>query len=188
MSSGIFQEFTLHVRTNQRVIPCIYALLPSKNQNTYDGFFQEIFIRVAAIGNPPTSMLFDFEVAAINSFSEILPNTSVSGCFYHLPANIWARIQEVGLQERYNNDPKFALHLRMIAALAFFPPGNIVNVFERCIHWKGPQKCCAWLTVILHRIVAYAPPYQLGEAKNQQSYRGSHLRFQSSCVSYHPLF
>ena len=34
----------------------------------------------------------------------------------------------MGLQERYNND---RLHLRKIAALAFIPPGNVSNVFER---------------------------------------------------------
>ena len=30
--------------------------------------FQEIFDRVAAIGNPPTSMILDFEIAALNHF------------------------------------------------------------------------------------------------------------------------
>ena len=108
----------------------LYGLLPNKNQSKYNRFFRETFNRVAAIGNPPTSMLFDFEVAAINSFSEKFPNASISGCFYHLPANIWKKIQEVCLQERYNNDPEFALHLR-IAAFAFIPPGNVVNAFER---------------------------------------------------------
>lgn len=39
--------------------------------------------------------------------------------------------QEVGLQEEYNNNPEFALHLRMIATLAFIPPGNVINAFER---------------------------------------------------------
>ena len=37
----------------------------------------------------------------------------------------------MGLQEKYNNDPEFALQLRMIATLAFIPPGNVINAFER---------------------------------------------------------
>ena len=44
---------------------------------------------------------------------------------------MWKKIQEGGLQERYNNNLEFSLHLRMIAALAFFPLGNVVNPFER---------------------------------------------------------
>ena len=82
-----------------------------------------MFIRVAAIGNPPTPMLFDFEVTAIRrySLSEILSNTGISGCYYHLLVNIWTKIQEVGLPEWYNNDSEFASHLKMITALAFVP-------------------------------------------------------------------
>ena len=70
MFGGIFQVYTVHVRANQRVLACIYGILPKKNQNT-------TFNRVAAIGNPPTSMIFDSEVAPINSFSEIFPNTNI---------------------------------------------------------------------------------------------------------------
>ena len=36
------------------------------------------------------------------------------------------RVQQSGLQECYINDPEFALHLRMISALAFLPP----NMFK----------------------------------------------------------
>ena len=47
------------------------------------------------------------------------------GCFYHLCSNIWKRIQQSGLQERYINDPEFALHLRTINALASAPPSDV---------------------------------------------------------------
>ena len=63
-----FQVYTVHVKTKQQVIPCIYGPLPNKNQNTYNRFFREIFNRVAAIGNPPASMLFDFEVLLLTHF------------------------------------------------------------------------------------------------------------------------
>ena len=51
------------------------------------------------------------------------------GCFYHLCSNMWKRIQQSGLQERYINDPEFALHLRMISALEFVPPNDVQNSF-----------------------------------------------------------
>ena len=129
-----FQVYLVHIRTNQQVIPCIYGLLPNKNQNTYNRFFQEIFIKVAAIGNLPTSMLFDFHVASINSFSGILPNTSKSGCFYHLSVNRSTKIQYVSLQERCNNDPEFALHLLVFTKKRFFRNGSektLVRTLER---------------------------------------------------------
>ena len=97
----------VHVRTNQRVPFIIYGLLPNKNQNTYKKFFKRISGRVAAIGNPPRSMLFDFEVATINIFSETFPNTPFIIC-----QQIYGKNQELGLQKRNNNDPEFTvLHL-----------------------------------------------------------------------------
>ena len=53
------------------------------------------------------------------------------GCFYHLCSNICKRIQQSGLQERYINDPEFALHLRMITALAFLPPNDVQNSIDQ---------------------------------------------------------
>ena len=53
------------------------------------------------------------------------------GCFYYLCSNMWKRIQQSGLQERYINDPEFALHLRMISALAFVPPNDVQNLFDQ---------------------------------------------------------
>ena len=53
------------------------------------------------------------------------------GCFYHLCSNMWKRIQQSGLQERYINDPEFNLHLRMISVLAFAPPNHVQNSFDQ---------------------------------------------------------
>ena len=78
---------------------------PNINQNAYNRFYQEIFNWVAAIGNLPTSVLFDFEVFDINSFFEIFQKTSTNGWFYHLPD--MEKTIEVSLQERYSNNPEF---------------------------------------------------------------------------------
>ena len=51
--------------------------------------------------------------------------------FYHLCSNMWKRIQQSKLQERYINDAKFALHFRMISALVFVPPNDVQNSFDQ---------------------------------------------------------
>ena len=53
------------------------------------------------------------------------------GCFYHISSSMWKRIQQSRLQEGYINDPEFALHLRMISALAFVPPNDVQNSFDQ---------------------------------------------------------
>ena len=59
-----------------------------------------------------------------------LTQADVSGCFYHLLSNVWKLIQYYGLQVQYKNDANFAIHMRMIAALAFVPPNDIIASFD----------------------------------------------------------
>ena len=49
----------------------------------------------------------------------------IKGCFFHVSSNMWKHIQSDGLQERHNEDPQFALHLHMLAALAFVLENNV---------------------------------------------------------------
>ena len=98
----------------------------------YTDFFTTILNSVRRInnnGNDPDGFLVDFELAAINAIQNVLPGSQVSGCFYHLSSSLWKHIQRAGLQEQYVVDPQFALHLRMIAAVAFVPPQDIENAY-----------------------------------------------------------
>ena len=52
----------------------------------------------------------------------------IKDCFYHLSSSNWKRIQEFGLQQRY--DEEFALSLRMLSAIAFLPPNGVIQGFE----------------------------------------------------------
>ena len=51
-------------------------------------------------------------------------------CFFHLCSNIWKHVQNLGLAQRYNHEEDFALHLRMISALAFLPAEDAIDGFE----------------------------------------------------------
>lgn len=52
------------------------------------------------------------------------------GCYYHLCSNIWKHVQEFGMQPRYLVDEEFALCARMLAALAFVPPNDVIFSFD----------------------------------------------------------
>ena len=74
--------------------------------------------------------MFDFKNAAINGAENVFENAEVSCCFFHLSSNIWKQIQNNGLQERYVEDAEFALHMRMVAALAFVLPQDVIASFH----------------------------------------------------------
>lgn len=123
-----YQLYTVHALVQTNVFPCIYALLPNKTQATYNRLFRELHGVTNAAS--PTTVLMDFEKASLNAFEGVHPNTEVVGCFFHLSKNIWRKIQDNGLQQRYQDDEDFSLHARMIMALAFVPPADLDNAFD----------------------------------------------------------
>ena len=74
--------------------------------------------------------MLDFEQGAINAFRSRFPEASIKGCFFHLCQNVYKHVQSNGLHTRYRQDADFALSIRMIPALAFVPPGDVINYYE----------------------------------------------------------
>jgi hypothetical protein len=126
--SIFFQLYTIHALVHERTIPCIYALLPNKSQATYTSLLQQLMTLHANLN--PVTLMVDFEQAMINSIQQVLPNAQVKGCFYHFSQNLYRKIQEQGLQQRYQEDTDFAIKIRMVAALAFVPPNDVIAAFE----------------------------------------------------------
>ena len=121
-----------------KFVLCVFAILPSKAE-----IVDELFTMVCNAvrnnnGNDADGFLVDFETAAIHAIRNLLPETDVSTCFFHLSSNLWKHIQRAELQGRYINDPSFGLQLRMIAGLAFVLPQDVVNSFdELCFYSKS---------------------------------------------------
>lgn len=124
-----FQVYTIHALLNERVIPCVYVLLPNKTLDTYNRMFAEL-ANILQLQEQPDDIMMDFEIAAMNAAAVNFPGVNMKGCFYHFCSNLWKRIQKEGLQERYQNDENFANTLRMLAALAFVPPQDVIESFE----------------------------------------------------------
>ena len=123
-----YQLYTIHCLTVNGVIPCVYALLPNKQRQTY----LTLFRRLLAL-NPrlnPRSFLIDYEQAARSAIEEVFPQVSLKGCFYHLSQSIYRKVQEEGLQVPYQSDDHLALKIRMLAGLAFVPMHRVVDDFE----------------------------------------------------------
>ena len=122
------QLYTIHVNHHGHILPAVYALLPNKQEATYTRMLNAL----AGIcpGISPTSITTDFEHAALNAFRSRFPGARLQGCYFHLSQNIFKHVQHAGLQERYSTDLDFALEVRKLAALAFVPPGDVVDYFE----------------------------------------------------------
>jgi len=69
---------------NGGVHPCIYALLPNKNQATYTQMLVEI--KNLSPGIIAGSISVDYELAIHNAFSAEFPNIEIRGCFFSPPS------------------------------------------------------------------------------------------------------
>ena len=85
-------------------------------------------------GAVPHSLMTDFEIGAINAFSDVYSNMNQFGCHFHLSQSIQRHVREQGLTQLYMNDPVFRENVKMISALAFVPVQNVVGDFTT---WVG---------------------------------------------------
>ena len=74
--------------------------------------------------------MVDFEIAVLNAIDTSFPGTNKKGCLFHFSQAIFRKIQSLGLQNRYKDDENFAHKVRMLAALAFVPLPDVIDVFE----------------------------------------------------------
>ena len=130
IASPLFsQVYSIHADYLSRSHPLLIGLLPNKRRTTYNAFLTEVR-NIANNMIQPNTIITDFEIAAIQAVGDVFPNASRTGCFFHLTKSIHRHIQGAGLQELYENDANFALECRMISALAFVPPADVVGAFE----------------------------------------------------------
>lgn len=73
-----YQIYTIHALINNQVFPCVFGLLPSKQENIYNRFLTEVCNAVRNVGNEPADILVDFEKAAINATLTQMPHVQVT--------------------------------------------------------------------------------------------------------------
>lgn len=80
------QVYTIHIVYRNKSVPIIYALLPNKSKATYLSFFRKV---KSFVDNAPTSVMLDFELAAIQALETVFPGALLRLCFFHLGKNLY---------------------------------------------------------------------------------------------------
>jgi hypothetical protein len=93
------------------------ALLQDKRQSIYKHLFTAILRRYLQFD--PDSISIDFEKAVMNVIDVVFPRVNKRGCLHHLSHNVKKRLADLHLTAEYANNAVFAMHVRMITALAF---------------------------------------------------------------------
>ncbi|XP_042212971.1 uncharacterized protein LOC121860023 [Homarus americanus] len=127
-----FQLYTVLVILDEsHTIPLVYCIARNKNQTTYDIIFSTL--KQVRPDFNPVSVTIDYERAALNSITACFPNTNIFGCFFfHFGQCLWRQTQGLGLQTWYN-DPRNALIVKSVQALAFVPVSDVAESFNEFV-------------------------------------------------------
>ncbi|XP_042210753.1 uncharacterized protein LOC121858377 [Homarus americanus] len=126
-----FQLYTVHVMLDEsHTIPLVYCIARNKTQATYDLIFSTL--KQVRPDLNPVSATSDYERAALNGITTCFPNTNIFGCFFHYGQCLWRQIQGLGLQTWYN-DPRKALIVKSVQALAFVPVSDVTESFNEFV-------------------------------------------------------
>uniref|UniRef100_A0A915CVI6 MULE transposase domain-containing protein n=1 Tax=Ditylenchus dipsaci TaxID=166011 RepID=A0A915CVI6_9BILA len=116
--NGFYQLFTINVFIGDSSLPCFYALLPNKSEETYTRMFQALHD------------YDNFELAPVNALLDVFGDGfSVNFCLFHLSKNAFAHVQWKQLQPAYNEDNARVL-FRSLVALSFLPIKQVEIGFE----------------------------------------------------------
>lgn len=126
--SIFLQIFTVHALIKESVIPCIYALLTNKSEETYIAMFTKLKELEPLLD--PISVLIDFEIASRNAITRAFPNSDIAGCLFHLGQSVWRKVTNEGLKGRYINEENFRILIKMMTCTAFLPVDDVVVGFQ----------------------------------------------------------
>ena len=72
------QLFVIGVVINHRMFPCVFALITRQNKPTFTNLFQIIKKSIPS-DSDPTTMIADFDMAAISAFKTVFPSSKIAG-------------------------------------------------------------------------------------------------------------
>ncbi|KAI1706167.1 MULE transposase domain-containing protein [Ditylenchus destructor] len=122
------QVWIIFVRIGTTYVPCVYCFMSAKTQIAYKFLLAQIQrMRPTA---KPTAIATDFEMAEMNAFQHVYPAIQHKACFFHFAKNLFKRVIDSGLLDRYENEKGFKHEVKMIFALPFVPVNDLERAFE----------------------------------------------------------
>ncbi|XP_008544919.1 uncharacterized protein LOC103569414 [Microplitis demolitor] len=106
-------------------------LSPDKSKSTYFKFLKVLKESIPSFA--PKLIMIDFEEAVRDALKITYPDIHISGCNFHYNQCLWRHIQLYGLQRQYNTDVNFAANIKLLTALAFISPEDVVAGYEMII-------------------------------------------------------
>ena len=154
--------FTMHGKYRNRVILFASCLTTGKNIGQYKQILQTLKRRIrqeTGHGWRPTRVIFDYEQSLIAAVQTELPNSQVSGCYFHITKALWRHIQTLGMSVSQRQHARLRNCIRKVMAIGYLPLLLVRQNFNILRNWmhicfmyahrtKGSQEICYTLQFI----------------------------------------
>lgn len=113
-----------------KIMPCVFALLPSKAGFVYEKLMEVV---IGEVGCNPTTFSIDFELAMMKAVNKKISECTILGCNFHFKKNIFKNVGTKGCLPLFHDSESFQIGLDLIYQLCMVPAEDIVMAFENVI-------------------------------------------------------
>ena len=122
------QLVTIGALSEHLILPCIYAILPSKRLEDYKKLFY--LIRKMIPQFQPSSLKLDFESGLITAINIYYLSCRISGCLFHLSQAVDRQIKTSGLSNLYKTNFNIKKFTKSLLSLAFVAINEVENTYN----------------------------------------------------------
>ncbi|CAM4848870.1 unnamed protein product [Rotaria magnacalcarata] len=117
---------------NGKAVPVCFILTSNRRYESYEVLFRCLKKMAIHMGYElkPSTIVCDFERAFINAVVKELPNTAVTGCWFHFTQSCYRNIQKLRLMNLYDNDIDSRDLLCSFMGLALLPIARIQEALQ----------------------------------------------------------
>lgn len=105
--------------------PLVFALCVNKKTSTYKALFEHLKSKNSELN--PKQINVDCELAAVNAAQDAFIDAKIQLCDFHIKQSVLRNLKALdGLKQRYEKDLEFSTEVRMMMALAYLPPEEVI--------------------------------------------------------------
>ena len=147
------QYFSIHRKYRNRVICLVNVLMTGQLIGQCRQILQVVKQNVRRISRHRWRLnlvIPDFEQSLFAAVETELPNSRISGCYFHFGHNLWRRVQFLGLARDYRQNRRLKKTIRKVIAIGYLPMALVRQNFLQLITSRTTRRLQRQFPELLH--------------------------------------
>ena len=143
------QYFSIHRKYRNRVICLVNVLMTGQLIGQCRQTLQVVKQNVRRISRHRWRLnlvIPDFEQSLFAAVETELPNSRISGCYFHFGQNLWRRVQFLGLARDYRQNSRLKKTIRKVIAIGYLSIALVRQIFLLLITSRRTHRLQSFFT------------------------------------------